>query len=71
MSAYACAPRRGSEPGAGWGFVRSMAEHHDVWVITRRKNQPEIEKELAHDGARGLHLVYYDFPQWVLALKKG
>jgi len=71
MSAYSCAPRRGSEPGAGWGFVREMAEHHEVWAITRLSNRSFVEEELERDPAPSLHMVYYDLPLWTMRFKRG
>ena len=47
ISAYACSPVRGSEPGMGWGFVESLSKYHDLWVITEKeKFHDEIESEL-------------------------
>ena len=47
VSAYACSPVRGSEPGMGWGFVEALSKYHDLWVITEKeKFQAEIEAEL-------------------------
>ena len=34
VSAYACAPANGSEPGMGWNWVVSLAKDHDLWVLT-------------------------------------
>ncbi len=46
VSAYACSPIRGSEPGMGWGFVEAISKHHDLWVITEKeKFESEIEAE--------------------------
>jgi glycosyltransferase involved in cell wall biosynthesis len=48
ISAYACSPYRGSEPGVGWGFVSALARHHDLWVIVEKDEfQEDIERELA------------------------
>jgi glycosyltransferase involved in cell wall biosynthesis len=64
MSAYACEPGKGSEPGVGWAVAREMARHHDIWVITRTNNRPLIEAELARNPQSGLHFVYWDLPSW-------
>ena len=37
VSAYACSPYQGSEPGVGWGFVRALAEYHQLWVIVEEE----------------------------------
>lgn len=64
MSAYACEPGKGSEPGVGWNLAREMAQRHEVWVITRTNNRSAIEAELAHLPIPNLHFVYYDLPIW-------
>lgn len=48
ISAYACSPFRGSEPGVGWGFVKALARHHDLWVISEKNEfESDIESALA------------------------
>jgi glycosyltransferase involved in cell wall biosynthesis len=42
VSAYACGPDRGSEPGTGWGFVKAISEHHDVWIITEEREFKQV-----------------------------
>lgn len=47
ISAYACSPVRGSEPGMGWGWVEALSQHHDLWVITEKDEfEEEVEAEL-------------------------
>lgn len=71
VSAYACEPGKGSEPGVGWNWVSEMARFHEVWVITRKNNRDSIEQELAKHPAPGLRCVYYDLPAWARFWKKG
>jgi glycosyltransferase involved in cell wall biosynthesis len=71
LSAYACEPGRGSEPGVGWHVVVEAARHHDVWAITRANNRAVIEADLARNPIPGLHLVYYDLPRWARWWKRG
>ena len=47
ISAYACAPGRGSEEGVGWDCIRALAEYNDLYVITRGDARPQIEAYLA------------------------
>lgn len=50
ISAYACSPYQGSEPGVGWGFVAALAERHDLWVIVEEeKFRSDIERYLAEN----------------------
>jgi len=37
VSAYACAPNRGSEPGMGWRFVMGLANLHELHVIVEKR----------------------------------
>jgi hypothetical protein len=43
MSAYACDPDRGSEPGIGWNTALEMARRHDVWLMTARESRSRID----------------------------
>ena len=71
MSAYACEPNQGSEPGVGWNWAREMSRWHDVWVLTRASNRPTIEQAAPAAGQSGLHWIYYDLPRWLRFWKKG
>ncbi len=62
MSAFACEPGRGSEPGIGWNWALQAARFHEVWVITRSIHQAAIELALSSDGLENVHFVYYDLP---------
>ncbi|MEO8617233.1 MAG: glycosyltransferase [Luteolibacter sp.] len=44
VSAYACDPYRGSEPGVGWTAVCRMARKHDVYVLTDFHNRAGWDK---------------------------
>jgi glycosyltransferase involved in cell wall biosynthesis len=71
VSAYACDPRGGSEPGVGWNWSRAMARHHDVWVLTRSNNREEIERALAESPQPRLRFLYLDLPRWARSWKRG
>jgi glycosyltransferase involved in cell wall biosynthesis len=62
VSAYSCAPGKGSEPGVGWNVVRQIARFQEAWVITRPKNRAPIEAALAHEPMPNVHWIYYDIP---------
>lgn len=62
LSAYACEPGHGSEPGIGWHVACQQAEAYDVWVLTRANNRPRIERELARRPRPGLRFIYFDLP---------
>jgi glycosyltransferase involved in cell wall biosynthesis len=71
MSAYACEPGEGSEPGVGWRWVALAAETHEVWVITRANNRARIEARLQSEPVERVHFIYYDLPGWMRFWKRG
>ncbi len=72
LSAYACEPGKGSEPGVGWNWVRQIARFVDkVWVITRTNNRLVIEEALKEEPLPNVHWVYFDLPRWMRFWKKG
>ncbi|MBW4693744.1 MAG: glycosyltransferase family 4 protein [Lyngbya sp. HA4199-MV5] len=71
LSAYACGPGRGSDPGIGWHIAKELAKHHHVWVLTREDNRAGIEAELVRHPDPNLHIVYYDIPYWMRWWKQG
>jgi glycosyltransferase involved in cell wall biosynthesis len=70
LSAYACEPGRGSEPGVGWNWIRQLAKSDEVWVLTRSNNRGPIERVLAAEPINGAQFVYYDLPRWLRFWKK-
>lgn len=72
ISAYACEPDLGSEIGVGWHWVLEMSKYFDLWVLTRKSNQPTIEPWIAeHPEYKQIHFLYYDWPKWARFWKKG
>lgn len=73
LSAYACEPHKGSEPGVGWNRVRQIARFHEVWVITRANNREVIEPALRESPSLSykVHFVYYDLPPYLKFWKRG
>lgn len=70
LSAYACEPEKGSEPGVGWAWVKELSAHHNLWVITRSNNRSIIESR--EDELSGeIHFVYVDLPPVLRFWKRG
>jgi glycosyltransferase involved in cell wall biosynthesis len=71
MSAYACEPNKGSEPGVGWNWARQMSRWHDVWVLTRANNRTTIEQAPLAGGQNQVRWAYFDLPRWASFWKRG
>lgn len=64
LSAYACEPDKGSEPGVGWTWALALERlGYDVHVITRSNNREAIERRRDPSRSR-LKFNYYDLPAW-------
>lgn len=70
VSAYACEPEKGSEPGIGWNVVNELSLYHEVHVLTRANNREAIEKALADEPKKELYFHYYDLPKYLSFWKK-
>jgi len=61
ISAYACSPNSGSEPGVGWGFVSALSKMHELWVLVEKN---EFEKSICKflkEGDDNLKKVQFVF----------
>ncbi|MGL1922386.1 MAG: glycosyltransferase [Hyphomicrobiales bacterium] len=61
ISAYACSPYKGSEPGVGWGFVLALSKLHDLWVIVEEeKFRADIElwQSKSPEEAKNIHFHF-------------
>ena len=64
LSAYACEPNKGSEPGVGWNWAQALLRlGFEVHVITRSNNRPGIESALRALNSP-LRVAFYDLPGW-------
>lgn len=61
ISAYACSPYQGSEPGVGWGFVSSLASLHDLWVIVEEEKFREDIQRYLLDHPELVDHVHFHF----------
>jgi len=71
LSAYACEPDKGSEPGIGWNLAVNLAARVPVVVLTRANNRASIEEALISIASdKRPEFVYHDLGQPFLRLKK-
>jgi glycosyltransferase involved in cell wall biosynthesis len=71
ISAYACEPGQGSEPGGGWNWACQIGRFEECWIITRVNNRPAIEQALAANPMARVHFIYFDLPRWARFWKRG
>lgn len=70
LSAYACEPCKGSEPGVGWNMARELSSRVRLTVVTRPNNRPSIEAS-AEPWIKDVQWIYWDPPRWLTFWKKG
>ncbi|MBM4042275.1 MAG: glycosyltransferase family 4 protein, partial [Planctomycetes bacterium] len=63
VSAYSCDPTRGSEPGVGWGWIKALARHHDLSVLTSDVFRANIEEGLRREPALQEHIRFHYVPR--------
>ena len=44
INCYACSPYKGSEPGMGWNFIKSLCRLHELHIITESKFQQDLNQ---------------------------
>jgi len=70
ISAFSCNPLKGSEPGLGFNYVRQLAEHCDLAVITEElKNRSAIED--AQRQIPVLERVQWHYIPWPCVTRDG
>ena len=71
LSAYSCSPNIGSEKQIGWDWVKVLSKtKHKVYVITRKKNEQLIKKELKYQNINNINFLYFDYPKILIRLFK-
>lgn len=66
ISAYACTPGRGSEPGIGWHWALGNAmSGHEVWCFTTVQGKEAIQEALKQYPQFNFNFVFIDVPRWI------
>ena len=66
LSAYACHPEKGSEPGLGWeNFVSLSKRFSKVTLLTRKLYKDAIEQNSYFKEQSHVQVVYYELPRWL------
>ena len=68
ISAYACAPNRGSEHGVGWNWTTEARRlGHEVWALVSPAHRDAIENAAQTDAAAaGVHWIFPELGFWPL-----
>ena len=69
--AYACEPGRGSEPGAGWGLVRAIAELADCVVLVGPEHAAALARWTADHPESTIEFVTVPERIWPAASQRG
>jgi glycosyltransferase involved in cell wall biosynthesis len=71
LSAYACRPNTGTEPGNGWNWGFYLAQRGvSVCCLTSERNRKFIGPQLQQQPVAGLQIVYVPVPKWVDDLQR-
>ena len=74
ISAYACEPGKGSEPGVGWKWAEGLAGRVSLCVLTRESNRAAIASAIDQFDPgcplRSVHFEYHDLSAFFLRLKR-
>ncbi len=62
LSAFACSPLWGSEPGVGWQWLLEISRHHEVELITHTYFRSHLEPALVESGDRPITVHYLEVP---------
>ena len=68
LSAFACFPGIGSEPGVGWDWAVGLARRYDVWVMTTRLRREVVTE---HAAAATINWIFVDPPAWLAPRPSG
>jgi glycosyltransferase involved in cell wall biosynthesis len=68
VSAYACAPNRGSEHGIGWNWTTEARRlGHEVWALVSPAHRDAIENASQNDAVvAGIHWAFPEVRYWPL-----
>ncbi len=61
LSAYACGPGTGSEPGVGWHWAIEVARlGYSTTVVTTSENRIKIEEEIKNIEYKNIKFIFYE-----------
>jgi glycosyltransferase involved in cell wall biosynthesis len=64
LSAFACDPYQGSEPGVGWAWAHELAKSgHEVCVLTKDHHREAVEAALRNETVPNLKFVFLRLPR--------
>lgn len=70
VSAYACEPSKGSEPGVGWNWIILLSRNYNLHVVTRKNNSDSIDLFLSNNFLPNVTFHYIDGGPVLLRVKR-
>lgn len=71
LSAYACAPDMGSEPGIGWNWALTLAQQGQrVCCLTNKNYQQKITQKLQTQPVSNLEIVFVGVWNWLEFMRR-
>lgn len=73
ITAYDVDPYKGSESATGWNYPINISKDHNVTLITRKNNLPNIERYIHENclDVSNISFIGLDLPRWAMFWKKG
>ncbi|CAN5869342.1 hypothetical protein BH24CHL4_BH24CHL4_02660 [soil metagenome] len=62
VSAYSCAPNRGSEPGIGWRWLSAIAKNNQVVLLVMNATSDEVKLEVTRLGWDSVTVIGHGIP---------
>jgi glycosyltransferase involved in cell wall biosynthesis len=70
ISAYACSPYKGSEPGVGWNFVKKASKFHVLHVLTEEREFREDIERYLHENPNFENVTFHFIPREIESLSR-
>lgn len=64
-SAFTAFPSAGSEAQCGWAWANAMRNYNDVYLVTRKEAQKDIEQYIKKNNIDNVTVFYHDIPQFL------
>ena len=60
ISAYACSPNWGSEPGMAWNWVKNLSNYYNIYLITNTEFKEELLEGVRINNLESSIKIYFN-----------